>query len=167
MFLELIGTILAGVAVAGALLAILRLTGNRLPRWIVPLGAGAAMLIATISSEYGWFARAKSNLPQGVIVAESVETQAPYRPWTYVKPFVTRFVAVDSGGARENSNTPGLYLTDLYFYGRWQPVRSLQVMVNCTTHARAEPMQDGAATPVWREVGPDDPVVGAVCAGRV
>ena len=51
MFFELIGTVVAGVATGIGLWALNRLLKRRLPGWIIPAGAGAAMLIATISSE--------------------------------------------------------------------------------------------------------------------
>ena len=57
MFWELIAVFVAGFAGAGAVMLLNRVTGGRLPRWLMPLGAGAAMLVATISSEYGWYGR--------------------------------------------------------------------------------------------------------------
>ena len=50
MFFELIGTIVAGVAAAPLVWAINRTLKGRLPSWLVPVAAGAAMLAATISS---------------------------------------------------------------------------------------------------------------------
>ena len=45
MFLELLAVIFAGFAGAGAMLLLTRVT--RLPKWLIPVGAGAAMLAAT------------------------------------------------------------------------------------------------------------------------
>ena len=55
MFLELLAVIIAGFAGAGVMMLVAKLAGNRLPRWLVPVAAGAAMLGTTISSEYSWF----------------------------------------------------------------------------------------------------------------
>ena len=44
MFLELLAVIFAGFAGAGAMLLLTRVT--RLPKWLIPVGAGAAMLAA-------------------------------------------------------------------------------------------------------------------------
>ena len=166
MFIELIATFVAGFAGAGLMLALVRLTGGRLPRWLIPVAAGAAMLLATISSEYSWYPRTRAALPDGVVVAQAVENRAFFRPWTFVAPYTNRFVAVDTGAIRTNSEDPALRLADLYFYGRWSPVRAVQMMVDCGQGRRADPMEaSDTSTPVWRDVGTTDPIVVAVCTG--
>ncbi|MGB1033797.1 MAG: hypothetical protein ACPG7W_06685 [Paracoccaceae bacterium] len=164
MFLELIATIFAGIAGAGIVLALNKLAGGRLPRWLAPVMAGAAMLAATISNEYSWYSRTSAALPDGIVVAQTVPSQALYRPWTYVVPYTSRFMAVDVGGARQNAQDSNLLMADVYLYGRWKPLQSVQVMVNCTTGQRADPMADGGE-PVWRSTPADDAVVTSLCAG--
>ena len=164
MFVELIAVFVAGFAGAGVTLILSRMTGGRLPRWIIPLGAGAAMLGTGISSEYGWFNRTAENLPDGLTVAQSVQSSAFWRPWTYVVPMTDRFVAVDTANLRPNSETADLYLADLYFYGRWKPVQAVEVMVDCADLRRADPVLGDGSDPLWREVGAEDPIVKTVCA---
>ena len=125
MFLELLAVIIAGLAGAGVMMLIARITGNRLPKWLVPVAAGAAMLGTTISSEYSWFSRTSGNLPDGLEVVQTVESTAIYRPWTYLFPYTDRFVAVDQDNVRENADQADLFLADLYFFGRWTTVQSL------------------------------------------
>ena len=72
-------------------------TGGRLPRWLAPVAAGLGMIAATITSEYGWFTRTSQTLPEGMTIAQTVEKRAFYQPWTYVTPYIDRFVAVDVG----------------------------------------------------------------------
>jgi hypothetical protein len=163
MFLELIGVIFAGLGGAGVMMLITRLTGNRLPKWIIPVAAGAAMLGTTISSEYSWFARTSGNLPEGLEVVQTVENTAMYRPWTYLFPYTDRFVAVDQGNVRANTDQPELFLANLYFFGRWSTVQSVEVMVNCDTGQRADPALGDESPPVWRDVPADDPIVTGVC----
>ncbi|MHA6344865.1 hypothetical protein [Roseivivax sp. CAU 1761] len=162
MALELFAVIVAGFAGAGAMLLLRRLTGGRIAAWLVPVGAGLAMLAATISSEYGWYARTSAGLPEGFAVADTVRERVWYRPWTYAAPMVTRFVAVDRAGRRPHPEAGETYLADLYFLARWRPVRAVQMMVDCGAGRRADPLRNGAA-PVWRTVGPDDPIVAATC----
>ncbi|MGR3376888.1 hypothetical protein [Salipiger abyssi] len=164
MFLELIAVFVAGFAGAGAVLVLNKLTGGRLPRWLMPVGAGAAMIAAAIASEYGWYGRTAGALPEGVEVATVHESRALYRPWTYVVPMVDRFIAVDHGTRVANRETEGLYLADLYFFARWQPVQAVEMMVDCVNHRRADPAGGDGGAPVWREPGSDDPIVAAVCA---
>ncbi|MEM7508945.1 MAG: hypothetical protein AAF415_19625 [Pseudomonadota bacterium] len=166
MFLELIATFIAGFAGAGVIMALNRLSGRRLPRWLIPVGAGAAMLATTIASEYSWFPRTRDALPEGMVIAQKVESQAFYRPWTYLHPFTERFIAVDMAGLRSNEADQDLKLADLFFFGRWAPVTAAQIMVSCSEGKRADPMEGRTGDPVWRDVGPDDPIVSTVCTGK-
>jgi len=163
MFLELIAVVFAGLAGAGVMLAITRLAGNRLPKWLIPVAAGAAMLGTTISSEYSWFSRTSANLPEGLEVVQSLENKAVYRPWTYLFPYTDRFVALDQPNVRANQDNPDLFLADLYFFGRWRTVRSVEVMVDCDSGQRADPALGDGSPPVWRDVPADDPIVTGVC----
>ncbi|ETW14438.1 hypothetical protein ATO8_00975 [Roseivivax marinus] len=163
MIFELFAVIFAGVAGAGLMLLVTNLSRGRLPRWVVPLGAGASMMIAAIAMEYGWYARTRAALPEDMVVADRVAASNWYRPWTYAVPMTERFVAVDKGTLRTNAQE-GLFLADLYFFGRWRPVQAVQVAVDCTTGRRADPAGGDGGDPVWRDVGPDDPIVSSVCA---
>lgn len=76
MFLELIATFIAGFAAAGVMMLVNRMSGGRLPRWLVPVVAGLAMIGTTIASEYNWFDRTRGTLPNGFEVVTFVETSA-------------------------------------------------------------------------------------------
>lgn len=170
MFLELIGTIFAGVAAAGVMMLVNKLTGQRLPKWLVPVAAGAAMILVTISSEYGWYDRTTATMPEGLSIAQTVEKQSFYRPWTYVKPYVDRFVAVDELSIQRHPDLPDQRLAKIYFYGRWSPINELPVLVDCAAHRRAN-LADGAefddtgrvVDATWIGVSADDPVLVAIC----
>lgn len=171
MFFELIGTILAGVATALLIWALNRLLKGRLPKWLLPAGAGAAMLIATISSEYGWYDRTTRTMPEGMVVAQTVEEAVIYRPWTYAVPFVTRFIAVDQGTMRTHPQQPNQRIVDLVIYGRWSRTAKIPVLFDCGTSQRAD-IVDGVEfgangevlNATWIEVGANDPVLQTACA---
>ncbi len=170
MIFELIAVIAAGLAGAGVGLLLGRLTAGRLPRWWVPVLAGAAMLGVAIASEYGWYPRTRAALPAGVEVAMTVEERAPYRPWTYVAPFVSRFLAVDTGAMRSHPAAPGQRIVEVYAFARWSPTRKLAVLVDCPGGRRADLgpgagfAEGGTVSGVtWRDVGADDPVLRAAC----
>lgn len=163
MFLELIAVLFAGFAGAGLMLLAARVSGGRLPKWVVPLGAGAAMIGTTISSEYSWYARTASALPPELTVAQSVPARAWWRPWTFAVPMTERFVAVNTDTLLDNADQPGLYLAQVYFFGRWKPVTQLQVMVDCPGARRADPTLGDDSPPVWRDTGAEDPIVKTVC----
>ena len=150
MFLELIATFVAGIAAAGVMLLLNMGMGGRLPRWLIPVAAGAAMIVATISNEYSWYGRTTSNLPPEIVVAQRVESKAIYRPWTYLHPFVTRFMAVDTASIRTNAAVPDQKMADLLFFGRWAPVQARPVLVDCANRRQA-PLTPGAT---FDEPGP-------------
>ncbi|CUK02209.1 hypothetical protein Q8W37_20225 [Shimia thalassica] len=170
MFLELIAVVFAGVAAGGLMMVVRRTTGGRLPSWLVPVTAGAAMIAATISNEYTWFSRTQSELPEGMQVAQTVESRAMYRPWTYVYPYVDKFVAVDIATAKTNDAQPGLALFDLYSFGRWAAVNKIPVLGDCNLGRRAVAdadvvfAQDGTISGAdWVPVGIDDPILSVLC----
>ncbi|MFK7944320.1 MAG: hypothetical protein AB8B85_15600 [Paracoccaceae bacterium] len=170
MLFELIGTILAGVAMALLFWAVNRALKGRLPSWLMPVSAGLAMLIATISSEYGWFDRTTAAMPQGMTVAQTVEETAIYRPWTYAVSFVTRFVAVDQATARTHPDQPDQRIVDLVFYGRWTRTAKVPMLFDCGLNQRADivdGIEFGANGEVlgaeWIPVKADDPVLKVAC----
>lgn len=170
MFLELIATCIAGLALAGVAALLNIATGRRLPRWIIPVAAGLGMIGTTIANEYSWYPRTLNALPEGLVLAEAVEKQSFYQPWTYAVPYVDRFVALDAASLRENEGQPGLRLFDAYFYGRWSPVNRMPVLIDCEEDRRAaladgaEFGEDGAITNArWFAAGPDDPMIRTGC----
>lgn len=176
MFMTLVATFLAGIAAAGFVMLLNHLlgktAGRTLPRWFTPIAAGAAMILATISSEYGWFSTTKENLPPEFAIVQTVESRAFYRPWTYVKPFVDRFVAVDGASVRKHESQPDLRMADLYFYGRWAPINKLAVLADCANGRRAALVEaitindDGSVTGAdWITASQGDPVLTQICGG--
>lgn len=170
MFVELIATVFAGIACAGLAMLLNILTGKRLPKWVMPIAAGAGMIGMTISNEYTWFGRTAERLPDGVQIALMVEEQSWTRPWTQVWPYTKRFSAVDTGTARTNENLPDQHLADVYFFGRWSPVNLAPMLFDCAGSRSAllidgaEFEQDGSVSNVeWQSMSNDDPFLALVC----
>lgn len=170
MFFELIGTIIAGAATGLVLWALNRALKGRLPGWLIPSGAGLAMILATISSEYGWYERTEAAMPEGMVVAQTIEESAFYRPWTYAAPLVTRFVAVDLASIRTHPAQPGQRILDLVFYGRWTRTALVPALFDCHNARRADIVDgvefgaDGAVVDVrWLQLNSEDPILTAAC----
>lgn len=167
MLFELIAAVSAGFALAGLALTLRLLTRGRLPAWIVPVAAGIGILGFALWAEYSWYARSVAALPEGVLVARAQREAAPWRPWTYVRPIVTRFSAVDTRTSRTNADAPGQVLTTVLLVGRWQPVVSVPVLFDCRGARRAA-LVDGASLqdePAWEQLPPEDEALRAACAG--
>lgn len=170
MFFELIATIVAGFACAGLAMLLNVLTGKRLPKWILPVAAGAGMIGMTISNEYTWFERTAQTLPEGIEIAMKVDEQSWLRPWTKIWPYTKRFAAVDTATRRTNENFPDQRLADLYFFGRWSPINQAPMLFDCAMHRSAllidgaEFADDGSiANADWQPVPEDDPILTLVC----
>ena len=170
MFLELIATISAGIACAGIAMLLNLATGRRLPKWVMPIAAGAGMLALTISNEYTWFDRTADRLPDGVEIALEIKEQSWIRPWTQIWPYTKRFAEVDTGTARTNEAVPDQRLVDLYFFGRWSPVSKAPMLFDCAG-ARSALLIDGATfaedgsleNAEWQSMPADDPILTRVC----
>lgn len=170
MLLELIAVITAGFVGGGAVL-IARRVVRSLPRALVPIAAGAAMLIVAIALEYSWFERTRDALPNGVIVALTHESRAPWRPWTYVRPFVDGFVAVDTNSVRKNEALPDQRMVDLAVFARWTAPTPVKAVFDCRDGRRADIgpgvtlADDGTLEgATWYDTGLDNPVTRLVCA---
>ncbi|PJI84686.1 hypothetical protein BC777_3747 [Yoonia maricola] len=170
MFFELIGTIVAGATAALLVWALNRTLKGRLPKWLIPASAGAAMLAATISSEYSWYDRTVATMPQGMVVAQTIEETAFYRPWTYTAPFVSRYVAVDQQSTRTHPNQPDQRLVDLVFYGRWTRTAKVPMLFDCAESRRADVVdgiifaEDGTVTDAtWFPLEATDPLLKVAC----
>jgi hypothetical protein len=173
MLLDFIATIAAGFAAAAVVLIANHLSGRRLARWILPVAVGAAMLGFSIWNEYTWYPRVLAQLPESVVVASAPADRVFYRPWTYVFPLVSRFVAVDRGAAVHSGSDPALMVASAVIIQRWAPTRRLPVAFDCTKGARAD-LLEGAALgdngtltgAEWRDVGKEDDLVQAACNGE-
>ena len=170
MFLELIATFVIGFGVAGVILIVNAMTGRRLPGAVLPVGAGLAMIGFTIWSEYNWYPRTLAQLPEGIEIISTNESQAVYRPWTYLTPFVDRFAAVDKARIRRNENVPEQVMVPVVFMGRWAPGAEIPVVVDCVESRRADLAdgiefdEEGALVNAdWIAVEADDPLLEAVC----
>lgn len=169
MLFELIAVIVAGIA-AGGVVTMLRRFVPALPRWFIPIGAGATMLAVSISLEYSWFSRNSAALPVGVVVATVHENKAFWRPWTYAVPYIDRFIAVDRVGMLLNDAAEGQHMTSLYVIGRWTPTRRIRAIFDCETGRRADllpgvVLSDDGSVPAgaWVNTGLDDAVTRAAC----
>ncbi|WP_193141154.1 MULTISPECIES: hypothetical protein [unclassified Meridianimarinicoccus] len=174
MFLELFATFAIGLGAAGVILLVNLLVGKRLPRWFLPAGAGLAMIGFSVWSEYTWYDRTTTTLPEEIVVAWAHETSAFYKPWTYVSPQVDRFVAVDLETIRTNDDLPGQRMVDLFFFGRWAPVRQIRVVIDCANNRRADLMEGVAMDAngnveesAWIPLEPEDPVLLKTCEEEV
>ncbi|WP_444464271.1 hypothetical protein [Rhodobacter capsulatus] len=160
----------AAIVLYAARHATQKLLGVSLPKWVTPAAAGLAMILATVWGEYRWFADASARLPATAQVVSANAASEPWRPWTYLWPVTTRFVALD--GANSLRPAPGVVATNLYLVARWQPVQPVTVAYDCVGHRQAvlggeaAVNADGTLTSgVWMAAPEGDAGLNTACAG--
>lgn len=170
MLLEFIAAIVTALAVGGLMHLLIVVSGRRLPRWLIPAGAGLGMLAFVIWSEYSWAARSLAVLPEPVVLASKNQSRAWFRPWTYVKPLTTRMILVDHRLTRRHAEFPAQRLVAVVLMERWAPTRQIPVLFDCLGLRRIDLLdgvrlaEDGRVEGGhWRELPADDPVLRAAC----
>jgi hypothetical protein len=138
MLIELVGTVFAGLGGAGVVLWLRLLTSSRLPKWMIPVAAGVAMLAFQIVNEYNWYPSQLANLPDGVEVVSQVEVRSWWRPWTWMVPQTSRLIIADFAGAEQNQINPALHKVNLYALARRQSIVHMITVVHCESRARAD-----------------------------
>lgn len=155
MFWELIATVLAGFVLAGIALS-LRLLFKKLPRWIVPAAAGLGMMGFQIYSEYDWFEHHAERLPAGTAVVATYEEPAFYKPWSYFKAPILKFVAVEKGDKQAGES---ILPVNLYFFERRMSVQHAQALIDCQNKLQS----DFSQSPKWGKTPMTDNIAQAVC----
>lgn len=131
MALEFFAAIIAAVALGGVVHLLRRLTGSRLPKWLVTVAAAVGLIGTTIWLEYDWFNRVSAELPDGVQVVWKSEEFMSLRPWTLIAPITTRFVAMDTRAIVQHPNNADLRMAKLFNFGRWRPVTNALMVIDC------------------------------------
>jgi hypothetical protein len=163
MGLELLAAIVSAVAFWGMAHLVWRLTGRRLPRWIMPASAAIGLIGFTIWSEYSWYGRVSSELPAGVEVVWSETRANGLRPWTHVFPLTTRFIALDTRAVAAHPANAALRLAPVYDIARWTPTRDGMMVFDCAagrqillTDQVTIDDQGNLSGADWIEPGPED-----------
>ena len=171
MIFELIGGLSAGLGLMGVAMLIWRLLGRGgLPGWLHPALVALGMLAFTIWAEYTWADRALEARPQ-LRLADTVADPSPLRPFSYIRTPVNRLQAIDLSRTFVHPQQPDLVRTLVVSMARWEPVRAVQVVVDCAAPALA-PIGEGAEIrsdgslegASWRPMRSDDELLRTVCA---
>jgi|SRR5690554_1788679 len=114
MIWNLIGVIISGLSLGGIAALLVKISRNRLPKWIVPTAAGLGMFGYLAFYDYAWYGWKQSQLPDGVTILEEQRNSTFFRPWSYVAPAVNYFSFIDNDyrGFQQN----GQHLIQYYHY---------------------------------------------------
>ncbi|QEW05454.1 hypothetical protein [Nitrincola iocasae] len=167
MIWHLIAAVFAGLAAAGIALLLRKLSGRRLPKWIIPVFAGLAMLGYQIYYEYSWFDHQQSRQPEGSVVISSERDEVFWRPWTYYYPMTVAFTVVDTNNLITH-DTEDATLVEFMLY-RFEKkhidyVTHRAHVLNCDT-AEVVPLTEDRQADLaqLRTLEPSDKLYKAVC----
>ncbi len=168
MIYELIATLSAGFAMAGIALVLRHLAKllfkKQLPKWILPLFAGIGIFAFQIHQEYNWFSQMENKLPQGTKVVKKISETYWYRPWTYVKPQIVRFMAVDMANIETNKVNPQLKRVNIYLFERRMSSKIIPQMFDCSTKKMAViPTENKNSDIQWVPMDTADKLYQTVC----
>lgn len=180
MLFEFIATIAAAFGMAGLALVIThlsKLSGKRAPKWLIPLFAAIGIFAFQIHQEYNWYDQQVSKLPKGVQVVKTAESTEWFRPWSYVKPQILRFIAADIGNASVQVDNPNMHLVNLYLFERRRSIQKIPQVIDCNAPARADYVipEKGSnltidehvqQTTAWRDLATDDPLFISICTDK-
>ena len=171
MPLDLIGAIVAGAAAGGLVWLVFRTIRRRLPRFLIPMVVGAAMLAYAIWNEYSWASRTVAAFPAGIQVIERIPEHSPWRPWTYLAPPVSRLIVLDRAQVRRNERHPGYVLVELVLFERLIPAKGVILMLDCVDARRSDVTDHGLdpesglpPATTWAPLRRDSPLFNAACA---
>ncbi|TAG19816.1 MAG: hypothetical protein EAZ40_10315 [Rhodobacterales bacterium] len=136
MAIDLIASLFVAV-VTGLLVWLLRRWIPALPRWLVPASAGLALISYTVWSEYDWFPRMSAQLPPEIEVVAELEEASPFRPWTYLAPTTTSFVALDHRKTLSHPQKADLRMVTLYSFARTGGMTEGLMAVDCAGQRHA------------------------------
>lgn len=172
MIWEFLAVVVAGFGGGGTALILHRLSGRRLPDWLIPVGTATGMVLMVIYLEYSWADRYEAGLPENVTVVSRSEDRAWYRPWTYAVPLSTRLIMVDNRVRQTNSKNPNLVLTGVILSERWALTMGFKSIFDCATARRADLTEgttlDEEGIPLaaeWYQLAPEDRFLQAACGG--
>lgn len=168
--INLLGPIVAGIAIAGVLLFLKRVLRVPVPGWMIPVFAALTIFGLHVSNEYTWYDRHVALLPQTIEVIQPGGVSNWYEPWTYVKPRINRFVALDRARVKRNPDLDGFVLGPVLLVQRYSPTLEVTQLADCNgkriteVAASAQFGADGLPTDItWRNVEPGDLVFEALC----
>lgn len=149
MIWHLLAVFIFGICAGSLAFLFIKLSRNRLPKWLIPVFAGIAMLSYLAYYDYTWFDFKRSQLPAESVVVEEGRASNFFRPWSYAVPPVSSFVVLD-GNVKE-SQQQGQRLVEYIRYefinDATERLESQPYVLNCTTGEQlAVPQNDKRTT---------------------
>jgi hypothetical protein len=172
MVFDLIAMACVGAGVAGVFFFLRKIFKDRLAKWALPAVIGGGMLVFSVWNEYTWFGRATAALPEEVIVLISPQDRSAIRPWTYLFPVTSRYMALDRTSMLVSTQNPDIRQMEMMVVQRWTPSRRVPMAFDCAAGRYASLTEGVALAPdgtlsggEWKLALSEDPMQDAACRG--
>jgi hypothetical protein len=166
MFWTLVATVVCGLGAAGIALMLRSLTRQRLPKWLIPVFAGAGMMAYLVQGEYTWYDFKQTQLPSEAVVVNTESQAVIWRPWSFAFPYVTAFSTVDINSVQRNANDDNVVLFVLYRFEQTltDSVSHRVHLLNCANRELVPLASDGRPSlDNMKILTPDDRLLITVC----
>lgn len=126
--------------------AIARFLKVELPKFLLPMLGGIALLSYNAYMRYTWGDRTIEAFPKEVVVLQQYRHSNVFEPWTFLVPRVSHLIAADTTQTRTNPNYPDILIGATVMMQEHQETTQMTVMVNCKAEELAVlPTQQVAA----------------------
>ncbi|WP_366653865.1 hypothetical protein [Fodinicurvata sp. EGI_FJ10296] len=168
MLLTILSTVSIGIVAAILVIAFRRMVAKPTAGWLPIIGAGIAMLVFHVWTDYTWFRSVARTLPASVIVVETATGASPFEPWTLIAPPVKRFAAVDRATIVRPADSPSLAVVDVMLVQRFGSMVLQRQIYDCVNPQRLDAVEPGDTTVLtrpntWTAIDPNDPIRRVVC----
>lgn len=136
MLWHLIAIAVSGLGAAGIGLFLRFLSRRTLPKWIIPVFAGAGMLAYQVNFEYRWFDLKQTQLPEGSVVVSTESPNQVWRPWTLVYPMINAFTVLDANNLEKREQAGDTIVRFVMYRFEKQHIDQVShqsYLLNCTT----------------------------------
>lgn len=170
MLFHLISVLSSGAFIALCAFLISRSFKSYFPKYLIPILAGAGMIVYSVWSEYSWATNTAAKLPEHVKVAKTYSSKSYFSPWTFVFPRTDRMTLVDISKIRRNDDYPDIVIAELILMKRFAGAGRIWQLFDCKERRQADIIMAKDLNPdelvksaQWNNVSSDDMILSAAC----
>jgi len=128
---NIITAICIAFVVCAPVWALARYLQISLPKFLLPMLAGATLLTYNAYMRYTWSDRTVEGFPKEVVLLKEYRSSVIFEPWTYLFPRISHFIAADTTQTRTNPDMPDLIMGSAIMMQEHQSTINMTVLVNC------------------------------------
>lgn len=169
MIWHLLAVFISGLSFGGIAYMLRKLSRERLPKWLIPVFAGTAMIGYLAYYDYTWYDFKRSQLPAEAVVIEEHRGTSFFKPWSYLSAAVNAFTAYDGKYTLQDLGGERVVEYIAYEFSK-DPTERMHTRIHILNCSRLERVSIDPDNPrqVQRisTIDPASPIFALVCTGR-